>query len=125
MSPKKRLLLISFFITAAVGYIFFYRWDIAKNRGYEFGYYGVFNRISNSIESIPSVSNVTTTAMNIDISLEEFGFEVDLKNGRSIKLFFQESDPIRSLTGKKLRELLLKWTTPKQYSTTGQKTRVS
>ena len=44
--------------------------------------------------------------MNIDISLEEFGFEVDLKNGRSIKLFFQESDPIRSLTGKKLRAAL-------------------
>ena len=108
MSPKKRLLLISFFITAAVGYIFFYRWDIAKNRGYEFGYYGVFNRISHSIESIPSVSNVTTTAMNIDISLEEFGFEVDLKNGRSIKLFFQESDPIRSLTGEKLRAALEK-----------------
>lgn len=89
-----------------MGYIFFYQWNIAKNRGYEFGYYGVFNRISHSIESIPSVSNVTTTAMDIDISLEEFGFEVNLKNGRSIKLFFQESGPIRSLTGKKLRAAL-------------------
>jgi hypothetical protein len=44
--------------------------------------------------------------MNIDISLEEFGFEVTLEDRRTIKLFFQESDPIRSLTGKKLRAAL-------------------
>ena len=106
MTLKKRLIFITFFIITVLGYIFFYRWDIAKNRGYEFGYYGVFNRISNTIESILGVSNVSATAMNIDISLEEFGFEVTLEDRRTIKLFFQESDPIRSLTGKKLRAAL-------------------
>ena len=103
---KNLLLSITLVIVTVVGYVLFYRWDIAKNRGYEFGYYGVFNRIAHSLESIPDVSGVTTTAMNIDISLEEFGLDVILKDERTIKLFFQERDPIRSLSGQKLRTAL-------------------
>ena len=103
---KNLLLSITLVIVTVVGYVLFYRWDIAKNRGYEFGYYGVFNRIVHSLESIPDVSGVTTTAMNIDISLEEFGLDVILKDERIIKLFFQERDPIRSLSGQKLRTAL-------------------
>ena len=97
---------LSIFIFTLIGYVLFYRWDIAKNRGYEFGYYGVFNRIVHCLESIPDVSGITTTAMNIDISLEEFGLDVILKDERTIKLFFQERDPIRSLSGQKLRAAL-------------------
>ena len=103
---KNLLLSITLIILTLIGYVLFYRWDIAKNRGYEFGYYGVFNRIVHSLESIPDVSGITTTAMNIDISLEEFGLDVILKDERTIKLFFQERDPIRSLSGQKLRTAL-------------------
>ena len=109
MKPKTKKYLfrsITLIIVTVVGYVLFYRWDIAKNRGYEFGYYGVFNRIAHSLESIPDVSSVTTTAMNVDISLEEFGLDVILKDERTIKLFFQERDPIRSLSGQKLRTAL-------------------
>ena len=98
---KNLLLSITLVIVTVVGYVLFYWWDIAKNRGYEFGYYGVFNRIAHSQESIPDVSDVTTTAMNIDISLEEFGLDVILKDERTIKLGFQERDPIRSLSESK------------------------
>ena len=109
MKPKTKKYLfrsITLVIVAVVGLFLLDRWDKAKNRGYEFGYYGVFNRITHSLESIPDVSGVTTTAMNIDISLEEFGLDVILKDGRTIKLFFQERDPIRSLSGQKLRTAL-------------------
>ncbi|MDG1854679.1 MAG: hypothetical protein P8I97_10995 [Verrucomicrobiales bacterium] len=109
MKPKTKKYLfrsITLVIVAVVGLVLLDRWDKAKNRGYEFGYYGVFNRITHSLESIPDVSGVTTTAMNIDISLEEFGLDVILKDGRTIKLFFQERDPIRSLSGQKLRTAL-------------------
>ena len=109
MKPKTKKYLfrsITLIIVTVVGYVLFYWWDIAKNRGYEFGYYGVFNRIAHSLESIPDVSSVTTTAMNVDISLEEFGLDVILKDERTIKLFFHEMDPIRSLSGQKLRTAL-------------------
>ena len=88
---KNLLLSITLIIFTLIGYVLFYRWDIAKNRGYEFGYYGVFNRIFHCLESIPDVSGITTTAMNIDISLEEFGLDVILKDERTIKLFFYYS----------------------------------
>lgn len=89
-------------LVAVVGYALFDRWDRAQNRGYEFGYYGDFNRILHSLESMPDVSGVTATAMNLDLALEEFGLEVSLLDGRTANLFFQERDPIRALSGREL-----------------------
>ena len=109
MKPKTKKYLfrsITLVIVAVVGLVLLDRWDKAENRGYEFGYYGVFNRITHSLESMPDVSGVTATAINIDISLEEFGLDVTLKDGRAAKLFFQERDPIRSLSGQKLTAAL-------------------
>ena len=109
MKPKTKKYLfrsITLVIVAVVGLVLLDRWDKAENRGYEFGYYGVFNRIIHSLESMPDVSDVTATAINIDISLEEFGLDVTLKDGRAAKLFFQERDPIRSLSGQKLTAAL-------------------
>ena len=105
MKPKTKKYLfrsIALVIMTVIGLLLFDRWDKAENRDYEFGYYGVFNRITHCLESMPEVSAVTATAVNIDIALEEFGLDVTLKNGRTAKLYFQERDPIRSLSGQEL-----------------------
>jgi hypothetical protein len=72
-----------------------YRWDSSRNRSYEFGYYGEFNCVSNSLRSIPGVA-VTRGWHNHDVSLEEFGFDVTVSN-TPVRLGFEETDPIRKM----------------------------
>jgi hypothetical protein len=80
-------------------FIVWYRWDSARNRGSEFGYYGEFNRVSNALASIPGVT-ITRAWQNRDVSLEEFGFSMSV-TGRPVTLAFSETDPIREMSRNK------------------------
>ncbi len=77
-------------------YIVWNRWDVARNRGSEFGYYGEFNRVSNALASIPGVT-ITQAWHNLDLTLEEFGFGITFA-GRPASLVFGERDPIREMS---------------------------
>lgn len=83
-------------IVIVLGGIGFYRWDSGVNRGLRFGYWGEFNRRREALASIPGVT-ITGSAHNLDVSLEEFSFDVKT-NGRSVKLFFGETDRVRTLS---------------------------
>ncbi len=76
--------------------IVWYRWDSTRNRGIEFGYYGEFNRVSNALASIPNVK-VTESWHNLDVTLEEFGFDINIA-GHAMHLAFGETDSIRKMS---------------------------
>lgn len=78
-----------------ISLVAFYLMDSNRNRGWHFGYWGEFNRVSNTIASIPGVA-VTTFWHNADVTLEEFGFDVSFK-GTTTSLFFGETNAIRSM----------------------------
>lgn len=93
-----KILLITVLVVLMIPvmFIIWYRWDSARNRGSEFGYYGEFNRVSNALASIPGVT-VTQAWHNLDMTLEEFGFGVTV-TGRPVSLAFGETDPIREMS---------------------------
>ena len=72
------------------------RWDSGQNHGSSFGYYGEYNRVSNALVSIPGVV-ITQHWHNLDITLEEFGFDVTV-TGRPVHLYFGEGDPVRKMS---------------------------
>ena len=78
---------------ASVGWYFF---DGSRNRGFEFGYYGEFNRLSNRLASIPGVV-VTNAWHHNDIHLEEISFDLTY-NGQALELRFGQDDAIRRKT---------------------------
>jgi len=82
----------------------FYWWDSAKNRGNEFGYWGDFNRTKNALASIPGVT-LTRKWHNLDLTLEEFGFEV-MTNGCRVNIWFGESYAVRNLSRRRAIPLL-------------------
>ena len=84
-------------IVLFVGLISFYRWDAARNRGYEWGYFGEFNSISNALATVPGVT-ITQSWHNLDVTLEEFGFGITI-TGRTARLYFGERDGLRELSG--------------------------
>jgi hypothetical protein len=84
-----------------------YMVDSSQNRGWTFGYYGEFNRVSNALTRIPAV-RIWEAAPNLDLSLEEFSFELKTTNQATIKLFFAQKDPVRKLKGAALQEALEK-----------------
>jgi hypothetical protein len=94
----KTLVLCALLLTAPVAW---YRWDTVKNRGFEFGYYGVYNRFQHALEKIPGVT-IANGYYNPDITLEEFGFDLTTASGHSVKLGISETDPIRGYYGAKL-----------------------
>ena len=102
----KALLLTFLFIVAPVVYFAVYWWDSSQNRGYEFGYYGEFNRVKHALAGIRDITVLDSWA-NADFGrLEEFGFDISTNNREPIRLFFQETDPTRNLSGERLaREL--------------------
>ncbi len=79
--------------------------DSSCNRGWDFGYWGDFNRVKEALEDL-SGGRVVKDWSNPDIVLEEFGFEVETTPGKRIDLNFSESDPIRHLRGKRLHDAL-------------------
>ena len=87
-----------------VGLYGLYRWDSARNRGSEFGYWGEFNRTKNSLASIPGVT-LTHKWHNLDVTLEGIGFGLTT-NGRQVNIFIRESDAVRTLSRKRAIPLL-------------------
>ena len=79
--------------------------DSSRNRGWEFGYWGDFNRVKDALEDL-SGGRVVKDWSNQDVVLEEFGFEVETARGKRIDLNFSETDPIRHMRGKKLHTAL-------------------
>ena len=78
-----------------IGFLGWLGWDTSRNRGYEFGYYGEFNRVAHALATIPEVT-VVRSWHNADLTLEEFGFDL-MVSGQSIDLDFGETDPIRTM----------------------------
>jgi hypothetical protein len=105
LRTKLLIVLAVLFGFAPITFFALYAWDTAKNRGFEFGYFGVFNRVRHALGAIPGVT-ITQAWANEDIGLEEFGFDIVTDSGRALELGFSESDPTRNLSGKQLSEAL-------------------
>src|SRR5262249_29407802 len=75
------------------------------NHGYQFGYWGEFNRVSNALASIPGIT-ITQTWVNCDITLEEFGFTATAASEGPVRIAVGENDRIRSLCGESLTKAL-------------------
>lgn len=103
-----------FLLISGLACIGLYRWDASRNRGYTFGYYGNFNRVSNALAGIPGIG-ISNSWANCDISMEEFGFNVTNREGNPIKIMIGEDNPIRKLSGEPLL-LALKKEIEKQSS---------
>src|SRR5438552_13556103 len=82
-----------------------YRWDSVNNHGYQFGYYGEFNRVSNALASIPGIT-ITQAWANCDVTLEEFGFTATMGSGEAVRIAVGERDRIRGLSGDSLVQAL-------------------
>jgi hypothetical protein len=93
--------------TMFFAFVFWYRWDSETNHGLTFGYWRAYNNISNSIAQLPGVT-IVGTGYNADVTLEEFGFDVKDQNSRVLKIWFNEEDPIRKMTGDQLKSALTK-----------------
>lgn len=87
--------------------IFYVRWDYSKNRGFTTGYYGEFNTVSNALAKVAGIT-ILSSWHNADVTLEEFGFDVKTSEGRTLKIYFGETTPVRKLTGDKLNTALAK-----------------
>jgi hypothetical protein len=105
LRTKLLIVLAVLFGFAPITFYAFYTWDTAKNRGFEFGYFGAFNRVRHALAAIPGVT-ITRAWANEDIGLEEFGFDITADGGPAVELFFSESDPTRGLSGKQLSDAL-------------------
>ena len=102
---KKLIVILSVVLVLFVGFILWYRWDSGTNHGYQFGYYGDFNRVSNALASIPGIT-VTQAWANCDVTLEEFGFAATMGSGEPVRIAVGERDRIRSLSGDSLIQAL-------------------
>jgi hypothetical protein len=104
---KMKQMIVGLFAITAVffAFIFWYRWDSETNHGFKFGYWKAYNNISNSIAQLPGVT-IVDTGHNADVTLEEFGFHVKDQGGRVLKIWFDEQDPIRKMTGDQLKSAL-------------------
>lgn len=101
---KRWVEITGIFISISVAIFCWYGWDSGKNRGLRFGYYGEFNTVSNALAHLPDV-HVLKSWHNADITLEEFGFDINRK-GQPLKIAFDESDPIRKMSGADLEKAL-------------------
>jgi hypothetical protein len=102
---KKLILVLSAVVVICVGFVLCYRWDSGTNHGYQFGYYGEFNRVSNALASLPGIT-VTQAWANCDVTLEEFGFTARMASGQPVRIAVGERDRIRSLSGAPLAQAL-------------------
>ena len=86
------------------GTVNYWEWDQNQNHGNHHGYWGEYNRIRDALTLI-AAEPVQQIFLNKDITLEEFGFSVP-QNGKSIRLDFDETNPVRRLKGDKLIDAL-------------------
>ena len=93
-------------LVAVIAFSAFYRWDSERNRGYEFGYWGSFNRVNNTLARLPGIT-IVNSGCNADVTMEEFGFDVGTTTGQTLHVWFSEDDPIRGLTGDRLTKALI------------------
>ena len=100
------LVVCGLLVTLPIAFTGWYGWDSARNRGFEFGYFGTFNRVQHALTAIPGIT-ITGDFANHDITLEEFGFHITTSAGVSLHLAFEESDPIRELSGQQLTAALI------------------
>ncbi len=69
MMKKKIQIGSLFLLVALIAFIGWYRWDSSLDRGYEFGYWGSFNRVSNSLARLPGIT-VVNSGHNADVTME-------------------------------------------------------
>ena len=103
-----RMILLIFGLLAVVlvAAFSFYRWDEHKNRGWEIGYYGEFNTVSNMLAGLPAVS-ITNSWCNHEMKLDNFGFEITTADGRPVQIHVRVNSPLRKMSGDKLKNALL------------------
>jgi hypothetical protein len=78
------------------------------DQGWEFGYYGQFNRVKHVIEDMPDAT-ITNHWQHKDISLEDFGFTLVLDGGSQVDLTFSENSPQISMRNKqKIKKFIKK-----------------
>jgi hypothetical protein len=102
---KTLRLILAAVAVICVGFVVWYRWDSGRNHGYQFGYYGEFNRVSNALTAIPGIT-ITQSWHNCDVTLEEFGFTATMGSGEPARIAVGEHDRIRSLSGDALVQAL-------------------
>ena len=102
---KRLLIAILMLSVMAIALIGRYRWDSGRNRGYEVGYWGAFNRVSNTLARLPGVT-VIRSGYNADVTLEEFGFDIGTSDRKNLHVWFSEDDPIRRLADDGLAKAL-------------------
>jgi hypothetical protein len=90
------------FVTA----VLWYRWDSGTNHGYSWGYWGQLNTVRNSLARLPGVT-IINFGCNADVTMEEFGFDILIAEGRQVHVWFDEREPIRKLSGEALSKALL------------------
>ena len=105
MMMKMILIGSLFLLMALIAFIGWYRWDSGRNRGYEFGYWGSFNRVSNTLARLPGI-NIVSSGHNADVTLEEFGFDITTTTGQPLHIWFAGGDPTRALSGDRLTKSL-------------------
>ena len=102
MKPKWIITAFAALVAALAALIFWYRWDSGTNHGLTFGYWKSYNNISNSLARLPGVT-IVDAGCNADVTLEQFGFDVKTTGGAVLKIWFDESDPIRQMRGEPLK----------------------
>lgn len=102
---KKLIVILAAPVASFVALVLLYRWDSDTNHGFQFGYYGEFNRVSNALASISGIT-ITQAWHNCDVTLEEFGFTATTSSGESVRIAVGERDHIRTLSGDLLVQAL-------------------
>lgn len=69
---------------------------LLPNNGWEFGYYGQFNRTKHAIEKMEGVE-IVDYWQHRDLSLEDFGFDLSVNGGNLIQVAFLDNSPQKSL----------------------------
>ncbi len=78
------------------------------DQGWEFGYYGQFNRVKHVIEDMPGVT-IIDHWQHKDISLEDFGFTLMVDGNRQVGVTFSENSPqMQERNRNRLREFIQK-----------------
>jgi len=89
------LLVLGSIFAAFGGVMGWYVWDSSVNHGFEFGYFGEYNRLTKAVRAVPGVS-ITDSWYHGDVSLEEIGLTLSV-SGKRAELFFGERDPVREM----------------------------
>lgn len=81
--------------------------ESSHNRGWEFGYFGEFNRVRHILLSLPGIS-IKEEWSNNDLTLEEFAFKIEVER-RPVLLEFSEANPVRTMPRDSARAELKRW----------------